>query len=296
MGSRSPDTPIDSMSGTEVTAAPADGMKYYEARSGLGFADFGELWAYRDLFLSLALRNLQVQYRQTIIGVAWAVIRPLTLMVVFTALFRMLGRIPASNEQTYAVTLFAVLLPWQLFATTLTKSTSSLVANEAILTKVYFPRLILPLVPIAVGLVDFAIAFVVLLGLMFWYGVVPTASILLVPLFVVLAVLVSFAFGTWLSAANALYRDIQHAVPFVVQVGMFVSPVIYELAEVPEKWRTLYSLNPMVGVLEGFRWSLLGGQQAPLTAIAFSIMISVVVLIGGLIYFRRIERFVADRV
>ncbi len=295
MGSSSGDQQIDLSAGTFATA-PEDGLIYYEARGGLGFADFRELWAYRDLFFSLALRDLQVQYRQTFIGVAWAVIRPLTLMIVFTALFRMLGRIPASNEQTYAVTLYAVLLPWQLFATTLTKSTSSLVANEAILTKVYFPRLILPLVPIAVGLVDFAIAFVVLLGLMFWYGVMPTVTILLVPFFVALAVLVSFAFGTWLSAANALYRDIQHAVPFVVQVGMFVSPVIYEMAEVPEKWRTLYSLNPMVGVLEGFRWSLLGQQEPPLTAIALSIMISAVVLAGGLVYFRRIERFVADRV
>ena len=273
------------------------GLQFYEAKTGLDFADLRELWAYRDLFYSLALRDLQVQYRQTLIGVAWAVIRPLILMVVFTTLFRLLGRIPATNTGTYAVSLYAGLLPWQLFATTLGKSTSSLVANESILTKVYFPRLILPLVPIAVGLVDFAVAFVVLLGLMVWYGVAFSATILLVPLFVALAVLVSFAFSTWLSAANALYRDIQHAVPFLIQVGMFVSPVVYEMsAAVPEKWQTIYSLNPMVGVLEGFRWALLPGTPAPLTAIALSITISLVVLAGGLVYFRRIERFVADRV
>lgn len=282
---------------SDSTATSVDGLRYYEARSGLDFADLRELWAYRDLFFSLALRDLQVQYRQTIIGVAWAVIRPLILMVVFTTLFRLMGRIPATNTGTYAVSLYAGLLPWQLFATTLGKSTSSLVANESILTKVYFPRLILPLVPIAVGLVDFAIAFVVLLGLMAWYGVALKATILLVPLFVVLAVLVSFALGTWLSAANALYRDIQHAVPFLIQVGMFVSPVVYEMAAtIPERWQTVYSLNPMVGVLEGFRWALLGETPAPLTAIGLSLVISLVILASGLVYFRKVERVVADRV
>jgi lipopolysaccharide transport system permease protein len=284
-------------SSTDIATAAADGLRYYEARGGLGFADFRELWAFRDLFFSLALRDLQVQYRQTLIGVAWAVIRPLTLMVVFTTLFRMLGRIPAANTGTYAVSLYAGLLPWQLFATTLTKSTCSLVANESILTKVYFPRLILPLVPLAVGLIDFIIAFIVLLGLMLWYAITPTASVLMVPAFVMLTMLISFALGTWLSAANALYRDIEHAVPFVVQVGMFVSPVVYEMAKVvPEKWQTVYSINPMVGVLEGFRWALLGQQPFPLTAVALAVTISVTILVGGLIYFRRIERFVADRV
>ncbi len=272
-------------------------MQYFEASHRLSLIDFRELWAYRDLFLSLVLRDLQVQYRQTIIGVAWAVIRPLTLMVVFSALFRLLGRVPASDSGTYAVSLYAGLLPWQFFSTTLTKSTSSLVANQQILTKVYFPRLILPMVPLAVGLVDFAIAFVVLIGLMIWYGIVPTVGLILLPAFVVLLVLASFAVSTWLCAANALYRDIEHAVPFVIQVGMFISPVVYEMrAVIPESWQGIYSLNPLVGVLEGFRWALLGNEAPPVSSMLFSLVVVLTVLVGGLWYFRGVERSVADRV
>ncbi len=275
----------------------ADGLKYYRARRGWRFVDFQELWAYRDLFFSLASRNFKIQYRQTIIGVAWAIIRPLTLMIVFTAFFKLLGRVPASDERTYAVALYAGLLPWQLFATTLTKSTSSLVENQQILTKVYFPRLILPLVPFAVGVIDFCVAFVVLLGLMTWHGIAPTIGILLVPAFVMMAIATSFAISTWLSAANALYRDIEHAVPFIVQVGMFISPVVYEMrAIVPERWQGIYSLNPMVGVLEGFRWALLGKAQPPWLSLGLSILVTTTILLGGLLYFRRVERFVADRV
>ncbi len=291
----------DFISGPEAalpdTSSSEDGIRYFAARRGWGVVDLRELWAFRDLFVSLALRDLRVRYRQTAIGVAWAVIRPVTLMVVFVALFRLLGRIPASDEKTYAVTLFAGLLPWQLFATTLTMSTSSLVANQHILTKVYFPRLILPMIPLAVGFVDFAVAFLVLIGLMVWYGVVPTFGLLFVPAFVAMAIFTAFALSTWLSAANALYRDVEHAVPFVVQVGMFLSPVVYEMrAVIPDRWQTLYALNPLVCVLEGFRWAILGGEPPPLVPSLLSFMIVVAVFTGGLWYFRRVERFVADRI
>jgi len=273
-------------------------MRFFGQGSVGRAASLRELWAYRDLFLSLALRDLQVQYRQTVIGVLWALIRPVMLMIVFTVLFQLMGKFPAKDPGTYAVTLYTALLPWLMFTNTLTKSTSSLVLNQQILTKVYFPRLILPMVPLAVGLIDFVIAFVVLIGMMVWYSITPSINLLCVPLFVLLAMTASFAIGMWLSAANALYRDIGYAVPFAIQIGMFLSPVVYEMnAVIPQRWQLLYSLNPMVGVLEGFRWALLGGERAfPFVPVLFSVGMVMIVLIFGVLYFRRVERFVADRV
>ena len=272
-------------------------LRYFGSQTDGGIASVRELLEYRDLFLMFAIRDLRLQYRQTVIGVAWAVLRPVILMCVFTALFRLLGRIPASDEGAYAVSLYAGLLPWQLFATTLTRSTSSLVANESIITKVYFPRLILVMIPLAVGFVDFLIASVVLLGLMFWYGMTPSITLLAAPFFVGLVVLASFALGTWLSAANALYRDIQYLVPFGVQVGMYVSPIVYEMRVViPEEWQFLYCLNPMAGAVEGFRWALLGTPCPSIAMVLPSFLISSLMLVGGLLYFRRTERLVADRV
>ncbi len=272
-------------------------MIWYGQRGRWELLNVRELFAYRDVLWSLMLRDLKVQYRQTIIGVAWAVLRPVTLMIIFTSLFRLLGRLPAEDPGTYVVSLYAGLLPWQLFASSVAKSTSSLVANEAILSKVYFPRIIFPLIPLGVSLVDFAVSLSVLGMMMAWYQIVPSAGLMATPIFILLTLIASVALSSWLSAANALYRDVEYAVPFVLQAGMFVSPVVYEMnAVVPEGWRWLYSLNPLVGPLEGFRWSLLGHPSPPVNSIVLSTMVSLSMLIGGLIYFRHVERTVADRI
>lgn len=253
-----------------------------------------DLWQYRELFFFLSWRDVLVRYKQTVIGVTWSVLRPFLTMVVFTLIFSKLAHFP-SEGVPYPILVFAAMLPWQLFANALTESSSSLVNNANLLSKVYFPRLIVPVSAVIVSLVDFMIAFVLLGGMMLWYGVLPGWRVLFLPGFLLLALLVALGMGVWLAALNVRYRDFRHVVPFVVQFGLYISPVGFSSAVVPDKWRLLYSLNPMVGVIDGFRWTLLGGgTQLYLPGLALSVFLSVLLLWFGLGYFRKSEQAFAD--
>ena len=253
----------------------------------------GELWAYRELLYFLVWRDIKVRYKQTVLGAAWAVLQPLATTVVFTIFLGRLARVP-SDGLPYPLFAYAAMVPWQLFAHGLTESSNSLVANERLITKVYFPRLVIPLAVIAAGLVDFAIAFGVLIGLMAWYGVAPSAAVLTLPAFVALAVLAALAVGLWLAALNVQYRDVRYTLGFLVQIWLFATPVAYPSSLIPERWRALYGLNPMAGVIEGFRWALLGHGPAPGAMIIVSAVVTLLVLLGGLAYFARMERTFAD--
>lgn len=254
--------------------------------------DLHELWAYRELISSFTLRDVKLRYKQTGLGIMWAIIQPLLTMIIFTIIFGGLAKIP-SEGVPYPVFVLAALLPWMLFAEGLTRSTTSMVANANIMTKVYFPRLIMPLSSIISPLVDFAVSLVILFALMFYYGFVPTINILFLPLFVLLALATSLAVGLWLSALNVKYRDFQYTVPFIIQIWMFASPVVYGSSLVPESMRVWYGLNPMAGVIEGFRWALVG-TDAPSAMILVSVAVVAVLLISGMFYFRRMEQYYAD--
>lgn len=252
-----------------------------------------ELWVHRELLYFLTWRDVMVRYKQAALGVAWAVIQPLMTMVVFSVIFGQLAKLP-SDGVPYPLFSFAALLPWQLFAGSLQRAGTSLVGNASLLTKVYFPRLVIPISAVLAGLVDFAISFVVLLGLMTYYHILPTARMLaLVPL-VLLAVLTALAVGLWLSALNVEYRDVGHMIPFLVQIWMYASPVAYSANLVPVgAWRIVYGLNPMAGVIQGFRWALLGGPP-PDVLLAVASVVVLVLLVGGVVYFKRMERTFAD--
>jgi lipopolysaccharide transport system permease protein len=263
--------------------------------------DLPELWRYRELIGFLALRDLKARYKQSFLGAAWAVLQPLVTMVVFTLLFGLLlGRegMPTMEGVPYAVSTYCALVPWQLFAAALTASGDSLVANQHLITKVYFPRLVAPVAPILAALVDFVLAFAVLLGMMAAFGVTPGWGILALPLLTLLAVAAALSVSLWLSALNALYRDVRHALPFLAQTWMFATPVVYTAASVlegqPDWVRFAYGLNPMTGVVEGFRWALLGGNTPPWAALATSVLVVAVLLVGGALFFRRMERTFAD--
>jgi lipopolysaccharide transport system permease protein len=270
---------------------------------GLVPIDWAELWSARELIGFLALRDVKVRYKQAFLGVAWAVLQPFLTMAVFSTLFGLLmgpeGR-PAPDGIPYAISTYCALVPWQLFASSLTASGNSLVQNQALVTKVYFPRLALPVAPVLSALVDFSAAIAVLGLMMIWYGIAPTPAVLVLPLFIALAVAASLAVSLWLSAANALYRDVRHALPFVTQLWFFVTPCVYttsSLLEGRQEWlATLYALNPMVGVVEGFRWTLLGTPAPDPTALAASVAAVVALGVGGTYYFRSMERRFADRV
>ena len=254
--------------------------------------DFHELWEYRELLYSFVSRDVKIRYKQTALGFLWAIIQPLFLMVVFTLFFGSLAKIP-SDGIPYPLFSFAALIPWTLFAEGLTRSTTSMVQNAGIVTKVYFPRLIMPISGILSPLVDFTIAFFILLLMMAYYGFIPTIAIVLLPLFVLLAVTTSLAVGLWLSALNVKYRDFQYTIPFLVQIWLFASPVVYPSSLLPEQFRLLYGLNPMAGVIEGFRWALLG-TNPPEAMILVSVGVVVLLLVGGLFYFKRMEQYFAD--
>src|SRR6185369_14003882 len=253
-----------------------------------------DIWRYRELFLFLAWRDILVRYKQTAIGIAWSILRPLVTMFIFTIVFGKLARLP-SNGVPYPIMVFAAMLPWQFFANSLTESSNSLIDNANLLTKVYFPRLIVPAGSVIVSLVDFLISTVILGGLMAWYRFVPDIKMLLLPAFLLMALMTSFGAGLWLSSLNVKYRDFRYVVPFLVQFGLYISPVGFSSAIVPEEWRFLYFLNPMVGVIDGFRWALLG-DAFPVNWAGFSLSCLLVVLmfIGGIFYFRRMERSFAD--
>ncbi len=252
-----------------------------------------ELWEYRELVYFLIWRDLKVRYKQTVIGATWAIFQPLMTTGIFTVIFGEFAKIP-SDGLPYPIFVFTALLCWNYFASALNRATGSVVNEAHLISKVYFPRLIIPLAGVVSGLVDFAIAFVVLLGMMVWFGIVPTWGALALPLFLLLALMTALAVGLWLSALNARYRDVGHTIPFLTQFWMFASPVFYPVSLVPEKWRLLYSLNPMAGVIEGFRWALLGKESPDFGVMAASATVVIVLLVGGLAFFKRMERTFAD--
>lgn len=253
----------------------------------------GELWEYRELLYFLVWRDIKVRYKQTALGVAWAVIQPVFMMIVFSLFFGKLGKIP-SDGIPYPVFAYCALLPWQLFAHALTESSNSLVANERLITKVYFPRLIVPISAVLGGLVDFGIAFVILLGMMAYYGIAPTAMVVALPLFLMLVIMTALGVGLWLSALNVQYRDVRYTIGFLTQFWLLATPVAYPSSIVPGDWRWLYGLNPMAGVVEGFRWALLGKTEGPGLLLLVSVVAVLLVFIGGLYYFRRMEQTFAD--
>jgi lipopolysaccharide transport system permease protein len=274
---------------------PADATVHVRIRPSSGWRslELAELWRYRELLFFLAMRDIKVRYKQTALGVAWAVLQPLASMVVFTIFF---GNLAGVKSDGIAYPLFALvgLLPWQLFAYALTQSSNSLVAEQRLITKVYFPRLLVPIASVISGLADFAVAFVLVLGMMFFYRVPVGVTLLAVPPLVLFAVITALTVGLWLSALNVQYRDVRYMVPFLTQFWMFVTPVVYPSSLVPEGWRTIYGLNPLAGVVEGFRWALLGTPEPPLGMMAVSAGTVAVLLVGGLYYFRRLERTFAD--
>jgi lipopolysaccharide transport system permease protein len=253
-----------------------------------------DLWRYRELLYFLAWRDLLVRYKQTAIGVIWALTQPLLTMVVFTFVFGRIAKL-SSGTVPYPLLVLSAILPWQFFSSALSETTNSLISNSNLLAKVYFPRLIVPVSAVVVCFVDFLISAVIVVGLFAWYHVVPDWRIVFLPAFILLGFLASFGIGIVLTTVNVKYRDFRYVVPFIIQLGLYVSPVGFSASIVPEKWRLLYSLNPMVGVIEGFRWSLFGGESAlSLPGIAISVVLLLVILFVGIRYFRKTERTFAD--
>ena len=268
-------------------------LAVYEPTHGWLSLRLGEVWHYRELLYFLTWRDIKIRYKQTALGVAWAVLQPLITMVIFSVIFGRLAKLP-SDGIPYPVFSYAALLPWGLFSGALQRAGTSLVINANLITKVYFPRLVIPISAVAAGLVDFMISFVVLLGLMFYYKITPTWMILTIPLFVLLAILTALAVSLWLSALNVLYRDVQYMIPFLIQAWMYASPVAYSAGLIPTGiWRIIYGLNPLAGVIQGFRWALVGGNR-PDELMVISVIIVLVMLVTGLYYFRRMERTFAD--
>ena len=253
----------------------------------------GALWRSRELLYFLVWRDVKVRYKQTLLGAAWAILQPVLTMVVFSIFFGKLARMP-SDGVPYPLFAYVALVPWTFFANGLTLSSNSLVANQTLLRKVYFPRLVIPVSAVMAGLIDFGIAFVVLLGLAVRYGVSPTANMIWLPALVLLALVTALGVGLWFAALNVLYRDIQYVVPFLVQVWLYATPIVYPSSLVPERWRALYAINPMVGVVEGFRWALLGTGTAPGPMILVSAIAALATLVGGLFFFRRMEKSFSD--
>ena len=261
-------------------------------RRGLVPINLRELWDYRELLYFLTWRDVKVRYKQTLFGFAWAVIQPFGLMVVFTLFFGTLAKVP-SEGIPYPIFNYVALLPWTLFAEGLNRSSNSLVAEQNLVQKVYFPRLVMPLSGILSPVVDFAIAFIILIGMMFYYHIYPTIAILCLPAFILLALVTAFGAGLWLSAVNVQYRDVRYVLPFLTQLWLFISPVVYSSTLLPERWRIIYGLNPMAGVIEGFRWALLNtSPPGPLTAV--SVVMVLIIVISGLYYFRHTEKTFSD--
>jgi lipopolysaccharide transport system permease protein len=274
-------------------AAPRTPLFVVTPSRGWISLQLGSLWEYRELLYFLVWRDVKVRYKQTVLGVMWAVLQPFMTMVVFSIFFGRLGQMP-SDGLPYPIFTYTALLPWQLFVGSLASSGNSLVVNQGLVTKVYFPRLVIPLSAVFVGLVDFSVSFVILLGLMMYYGIAPTVAVVFVPLFVLLALAAALAVGVWLAALNVQYRDVQYTIPFLTQFWLFLTPIAYPSSLVPERWRVLYSVNPMVGVVDGFRWALLGQTTPPDASIGVSLLVTSILLLGGLVYFRRMERSFAD--
>lgn len=264
-----------------------------EKKSGLFDIDWSELWEYRELLYTLVEREIKIRYKQTAIGASWVLLQPLITMVIFTAIFGRMAKMPSDGVWYPAFTLTA-LLPWTYFSQAITRSGQSLVSSANLVTKVYFPRMLLPLSMIISPLIDFALSLVLLFGLLVYAGIPLTWKVLTLPLFILVAMLTAAGVGLILSTANVKYRDVGHAIPFLIQIWMFLSPIVYPVSLVPERWRLLYGLNPMAGVIEGFRWALLGKSAPDPVVLGASIVVFLGVLIGGLAYFRKMERDFAD--
>jgi lipopolysaccharide transport system permease protein len=281
---------VQEMAGEAVSQAPVLLIRPSRGWQHLGLK---ELWHYRELLYFLSWRDIKVRYKQTALGAAWAIIQPLMTMVVFSIFFGKLAKMP-SDGIPYPLFAFTALVPWMFFSNGLTQSSNSLVQNANMLRKIYFPRLIIPITTIVSGAVDFVVAFMVLLLMMAYYGVVPTTHIIWLPFLLVLEIGTALGVGFWLSAMNVQFRDVRYVVPFLAQFWLFATPIAYPSSLLSEPWRTLYGLNPMVGVVEGFRWALLGSQTAPGPIIMISSLVSLTLLITGVFYFRRMERTFAD--
>jgi len=269
---------------------------YIKPTTGLAALNLRDLWTYRELVLFMIWRQLKVRYKQTALGAAWAVIQPLMTMIVFNFIFGNVAKVPTDNIP-YPIFSYTALLPWGLFTTALNQASRSLTANQNMVTKIYFPRLVLPISSVLAGLVDFAIAFVILIGLMFYYGVTPAWNVLwTLPFFLLLSIIAALGVSLWLSAINVQYRDVNYALPFITQFWLFITPVAYSASVISEKWQLVYSLNPMAGVVNGFRWALLGAGTGPDMALWVSVGISLMILVSGLFYFRNMERTFADMI
>ncbi|WP_447980389.1 ABC transporter permease [Candidatus Nitrospira bockiana] len=279
----------------KAPVAPTKPFTLIEPRRGLWHLALGDLWHYRELLYFLVWRDVKVRYKQTAIGIAWAVLQPLAAMLIMTVVFGYLVRVP-SDDLPYALFAYTALVPWTYFAHALGRCVNSVVVDSSLVTKVYFPRLIIPLTSVLSPLLDFCWGFLLLLGLAAWFGRPLGIAVLAAPLFLLLAMFTALAVGAWLSALNVRYRDVGHVVPLLVQVWMFASPIVYPVSLVPERWRWLYSLNPMVGVIEGFRWSVLGKAAPPPEMVAASVLFVAILLVGGIVFFRNMERTFADEI
>ncbi|MDM8541603.1 ABC transporter permease [Desulfococcaceae bacterium HSG9] len=264
-----------------------------KAPSSMFKLNISEIWEYRELLSMFVWRDIAVRYKQSLIGIGWAVIQPVMTMIIFSLIFGYLAKLP-SEGIPYPIYTFCALLPWNYFARSLTDSSDSLVSSANLVTKVYFPRLILPLSKVLAGFIDFTIAFVILLALMVWYQIAPSYGIFLLPAFMLIAILTAFGIGLWLTALNVKYRDIKFVVPFITQLWMYTSPVAYSTSLIPEKWQWLYGLNPMVGVIEGFRWALLSKGAPDPVMMSVSTVIVLIILVGGIYYFRKTEQTFSD--
>jgi len=269
---------------------------YIKPTTGLAALNLRDLWIYRELVFFMIWRNLKVRYKQTLLGATWAIIQPLMTMIVFNFIFGNVAKVPTDGIP-YPIFSYTALLPWGLFTTALNQASRSLTTNQNMVTKIYFPRLVLPISSVLAGLADFAIAFVILIGLMFYYGVTPAWNVLwTLPFFLLLSIIAALGVSLWLSAINVQYRDVNYALPFLTQFWLFITPVAYSASVISAKWQLVYSLNPMAGVVNGFRWALLGAGNGPDLALWISVGISLLILVSGLFYFRNMERTFADTI
>jgi lipopolysaccharide transport system permease protein len=264
-----------------------------EPRRGLFHLDLAAIWEYRELLYFMVWRDIKIRYKQTAIGVGWAVLQPFVQMVIFTVIFGKFARIP-SDDFPYPIFAYSALLPWNYFASALQRCITSVVGDASLISKVYFPRLILPIAGTVSGIIDFLVSFILLIGMMIWYQIPVSWLLIALPLFLIVAQLTALAVGLWFSALNVRYRDVGYAVPFIIQIWLFLSPVVYSVNLIPEKWRLLYGLNPMVGVIEGFRWALLGKASPDFSMMAVCAVVVSAILFGGLVFFRKMEQTFAD--
>ena len=270
---------------------------YIKPTKGLAALNLRDLWIYRELVYFMIWREVKVRYKQTMLGAAWAIIQPVLTMIVFTFLFGRIAKLPTDGNIPYPIFSYTALLPWGLFVAALNQASRSLTSNQNMVTKIYFPRLVLPLASILSGLVDFIIAFLILIGLMFYYGITPSINVIwALPLFLLMTIITALGVALWLSAINVQYRDVNYALPFMTQFWLFITPVAYSSSLISDQWQLVYSLNPMAGVVNGFRWALLGVGNGPDAGLWISVGISLLVLISGLFYFRNMEKTFADTI